>query len=72
MTETSTTTAPVLPAFYGNPIDTPAGHRWVSRYSPAERAAAVRRESLKDDGIVSSQHGPRCLTEAVDGECVCR
>jgi hypothetical protein len=45
----------------------PYGEEWVREH---ERAA--RRNARVDDGSVSSRHGRRCLTEDVDGECVCR
>lgn len=45
----------------------PYGPEWVARHN----AAAARNERV-DDGVNSSRHGRRCLTEAVDGACVCR
>jgi hypothetical protein len=45
----------------------PYGAAWVAR-----QEAAARRNARMDDGVVSGRHGRRCLTEAVDGECVCR
>jgi hypothetical protein len=45
----------------------PNGPEWVAR----QNRAAARNERV-DDGVNSSRHGRRCLTEAVDGACVCR
>jgi hypothetical protein len=47
--------------------DHPYGPEWVARHN-----AAARHNERVDDGVVSSRHGRRCLTEAVDGACVCR
>lgn len=45
----------------------PYGPEWVARHEAAARRNA-RIETTRRGGHTS----PRCLTEAVDGECVCR
>ena len=55
------------PVLLAHPLATPWCDDHIARHNRAAAQAA-----RVDDGVVSSVHTRRCLTEAVDGECVCR